>query len=123
MDLERAVSGKAQELAGLGDEDPVDVRRAKAVGEIARDQLTLDLTTLDSDEEETGRPSASGGRGVELFVHLTDTALGDDAAASEGACVGRLQNLQVPVTAEQIRAWCGDRGADHRPPGPRPRRV
>ncbi|UMG92334.1 HNH endonuclease signature motif containing protein [Nocardioides sp. TF02-7] len=110
LDLERAVSTKARELAGLGDEDSLDVRRAKAVGEIARDQLTLDLTTLDSDEEETGRPSASTGRGVELFVHLTDTALTDDAVADEGACVGRLQNLQVPITVEQIRAWCGAAG-------------
>jgi hypothetical protein len=42
---------------------------------------------------------------VELFVHLTDTTL---TSVSEN--VGRLQNLQVPVTAEQIREWCNTAG-------------
>ncbi|UMG92153.1 HNH endonuclease [Nocardioides sp. TF02-7] len=107
LDLERAVSGKARELASLGDEDSLDVRRSKAVGEIARDQLTLDLTT---DSEQPAHPRPVGGRGIELFVHLAQDALTDRAAHDEGACVGRLQNLQVPVTAEQIRQWCGAAG-------------
>ncbi|UMG92988.1 HNH endonuclease signature motif containing protein [Nocardioides sp. TF02-7] len=110
MDLERAVAAKAKELASLGDEDSLDVRRAKAVGEIARDQLTLDLAGDDADGDQPEHPRPVAGRGIELFVHLTDTALSDDAAASEGACVGRLQDLQVPVTAEQIRQWCGAAG-------------
>ncbi|UNX56549.1 HNH endonuclease (plasmid) [Georgenia sp. TF02-10] len=114
MDLERAISGKARELASLGDEDSLDVRRAKAVGEIARDQLTLDLTDRNTggDADETSRPRPALGRGIELFVHLTREALDtvEGAEPSDGACVGRLQNLQVPITAEQIRAWCGSAG-------------
>ena len=45
LDLETAVAGVAATLKDLGSTDTLDVRRAAAVGEIARHQLTLDLTT------------------------------------------------------------------------------
>ena len=43
LDLEAAVAGTAATLKDLGSEDSLDVRRAVAVGEIARRQLALDL--------------------------------------------------------------------------------
>jgi 5-methylcytosine-specific restriction endonuclease McrA len=78
------------------------VRRSEAVGEMARQDLTLDLEVMD---EETGEISiASPGRKAEVHVHLTDTAL---TGASK---VGRDEATGSPVLVEQIRAWlqsCG----------------
>ena len=44
LDLEQAVAGLAAQLKDLGSEDSLNVRRAAAVGELARHQLALDLT-------------------------------------------------------------------------------
>ena len=44
LDLEQAVAGLAAQLKELGSEDSLNVRRAAAVGELARHQLALDLT-------------------------------------------------------------------------------
>ncbi len=45
LDLEAAVSRTATQLAELGSTESLDVRRSMAVGEIARQQLALDLDT------------------------------------------------------------------------------
>ena len=44
LDLEAAVADVAGQLKDLGSEDSLDVRRSVALGEIARRQLSLDLT-------------------------------------------------------------------------------
>ena len=43
LDLEQAVAGLAAQLKDLGSTDSLNVRRAAAVGELARHQLALDL--------------------------------------------------------------------------------
>ena len=43
LDLEQAIARRAKLNGQLGDTDPLDVRRAKALGEIAREDLILDL--------------------------------------------------------------------------------
>src|SRR5919112_797152 len=51
LDLDAAVTAGAQALADLGCTDSLDVRRATAIGDLARRQLTLDLnpdTNLDT---------------------------------------------------------------------------
>ena len=63
LDLEAAVAGTAATLKDLGSEDSLDVRRAAAVGEIARRQLALDLTG--DDDAETGPVDARPGRPAE----------------------------------------------------------
>ena len=45
LDLDAAVTAGAQALKDLGSTDTLDVRRATAVGDLARRQLTLDLNT------------------------------------------------------------------------------
>ncbi len=45
LDLDAAVAAGAQALKDLGSTDTLDVRRATAVGDLARRQLTLDLNT------------------------------------------------------------------------------
>ncbi len=96
LDLDAAVSKKAKQLADLGDTDPLNVRRAKAVGELARHQLALDYDT---------NTEAPTGRSVVLFAHLTEEAL-------KGAeSVGRCGNTRSPISVEQIREWCGNPNA------------
>jgi hypothetical protein len=109
MDLEQAVSRHATVLGQVGCEETLDVRRSIALGEIARNYLSLDLEIADP---ETGQITRTvPGRKVELFVHLTDTAL--TGVSTGGGCsnVGRLGNTQTPFSAEQIRQWCGQAGS------------
>ncbi|GAA4681332.1 HNH endonuclease signature motif containing protein [Nocardioides nanhaiensis] len=96
-DLEAAIRHTARALGRAGCEDSLDIRRAAAVGELARNQLALDLET-----GEIHEPSAPHGRGVDLVVHLSDEAI-----TAAGFMVGRLENTQTPVSAEVIREWCG----------------
>ena len=96
LDLDAAVAKGAHELLALGSTDSLDVRRSIAAGQIARNQLALDLKTNASaaDEaaatpgwsssersertDETAPPSSRRQpkpRQVVLHVHLTDTAI------------------------------------------------
>ena len=66
LDLDAAVTAGAQALKDLGSTDTLDVRRATAVGDLARRQLTLDLnptpdTTPDA-SPDVGRAPDSRGR-------------------------------------------------------------
>jgi hypothetical protein len=93
VDLEAVIAADAHQQLLLGSTDSLDVRRARAVGNLARNQPALDLT------EKDGRPSRRR-REVVLHVHL-----------SEGAVLGavglaRVQEAGGPVTTEQVRQWC-----------------
>ncbi|GAA4695216.1 HNH endonuclease signature motif containing protein [Nocardioides nanhaiensis] len=96
-DLEAAIRHTARALGKAGCEDSLDVRRAAAVGELARNQLSLDLETGEIQDSK----SVSHGRGVDLVVHLSDES------TAAGFMVGRLESTQTPVSAEVIREWCG----------------
>jgi hypothetical protein len=89
-DLEHAISGLAAQLKDLGSEDSLDVRRAAAVGELARNQLALDLDTT---------PTPRRQRQVVLYVHLSQAALA-------GAGTARLEQGNQLVTAGQVKDWC-----------------
>jgi hypothetical protein len=96
LDLEAAVSADAHQQLLLGSTESLDVRRSIAAGNLARTQQTLPLSTS-SDEPKPGRK-----RAVVLHVHL-----------SQGAVLGagglaRLDETPGPITAEQVRAWCGN---------------
>ena len=111
LDLDAAVSAGAESLKALGSTEPLDVRRAQAVGALARRQLSLDLnagtdTELDphaatvepSDRsDEKAKP-----RQVVLYVHLSEAAIRGEEAGGFGRC----ENTRSPITAEQIRSWC-----------------
>jgi len=102
-DLETALRDGAAELAKLGCEEPLDVRRAMAAGTLARGQLSLDLD-----------------REIVLHVHisadtLTDTPPSDpEQPAPPGDPVGiglaRVEETRTVVTTDQIRSWCGTAG-------------
>jgi len=110
IDLNTALTRRATALGKISDL-PLDVRRAIALGDLARSDLALDLEVLDP---ETGELHTIPGRKVELFVHLTDTAITSisTGVSTRGGCsnVGRLGNTQTPFSAEQIRQWCAQPG-------------
>ena len=112
LDLDTAVTAGAESLKSLGSTESLNVRRAQAVGALARRQLALDLNTgADTDESGAGRADRSGTqrkpRQLVLYVHLAEAAL--HATATTGAdWIGRCENTRSPITAEQIRHWCAN---------------
>jgi len=132
IDLDHALNREAANLKAAGSEDSHDVRRAKAAGEIARRQLSLDLAAAedgeqnteddgDADGAETGAdvPSTTQSsrtqaksrtqtraRQVVLHVHLSEAALRGSNAGDFH--LARVENHQQIVTAEQVRAWCAN---------------
>ena len=59
LDLDTAVAKGAQELLALGSTDSLDVRRSIAAGQIARNQLALDLEPACDEDTATTRWSSS----------------------------------------------------------------
>ncbi len=125
LDLDAAVSDGAQALARAGCAESLDVRRSMALGELARRQPALDLgaaragtavlpggSRADGPGEDsrvlrpTDDATSTARRRVTLYLHLSAEALTPGGHATPG----RVGNTQVPVTAEQIRDWCGQPG-------------
>ncbi|MCH1867026.1 HNH endonuclease signature motif containing protein [Nocardioides sp. CFH 31398] len=108
VDLETALRHGAQLRADLGSDAPLDERRAHAAGDLARQQLGLDLTTDTDDPQPTARTirpakPTKPTKNVSLVVHLTRAAL-------DGT--GEVVTVRHPITgevltlAEQARTWC-----------------
>ena len=96
--------GLAAQLKDLGSTDSLNVRRAAAVGELARRQLALDLTDPVV-EEGAPRPSRNH------HTAATGGALRPPhPAALDGAGTARLEQGNQLVTAGQVRDWCGTAG-------------
>ena len=89
LDLDAAVSRTAAQLADLGSTESADARRATALGEIARAQLTLDLST--------GEVETASGRAVTIVAHVDGTDL---------AGVALVDGTQTPVLVTQLLEWC-----------------
>lgn len=101
IDLDDAIRTIATQLGDLGCEESFDVRRSLAAGELARRQLALDLSDPGPSSNRT--PVSTTVRKTVLHLHLSQAAL--DGCTGHG--IGRVENARSPVTAEQIRAWCG----------------
>src|SRR3954447_21602964 len=85
--LDQTVSRIAGELRSLGDTEPVDVRRARAVGILAGTQYALDLMS----GREGAAPSPATGLGaVNLFVHLDPAQPGAVPIEKLGAATDQL---------------------------------
>jgi hypothetical protein len=116
LDLDAAVTHRAGVLKDLGCPESLDVRRSMALGDLARHQLALDLPTT-PDLAQDPSPGVEEGalapvskprtatRPVVLYLHLHQSAINGAGG------VGRVENTRSPVTAEQIRTWCGHRDA------------
>uniref|UniRef100_UPI002606F9F2 HNH endonuclease signature motif containing protein n=1 Tax=Nocardioides sp. TaxID=35761 RepID=UPI002606F9F2 len=92
LDLEQAVKNGAKALGDLGCEEPLDARRAMAVGDMARSQLALDL----QNDGGEGGVESGGGRGVTIYAHLDPDS--PHASIDNPGC--------NDVLIEQIKAWC-----------------
>ncbi|MFN8195050.1 MAG: DUF222 domain-containing protein [Nocardioidaceae bacterium] len=123
LDLEQALQAGSEQLRLLGSTDSLHARRAGALGEMARRELTLTFPeTVDDDATRSDgvgdvgpagplpqAPGAAVGlvrrprQTVTLYLHLHQ-----DALRREVGAVGRCENTRSPVTAEAVRAWCGD---------------
>ena len=124
VELDAVLAELAADLAAAGDTDPLEVRRAKALGLLARGQTvdlpdTSDPTGADQTRQTGGAQHAERGEGkpfrrhrrrrprrVVLHVHLPDTALRGcgDGFGQLTTPTGRPVGL---VTVEQVQDWCG----------------
>ncbi|CAB4745822.1 unannotated protein [freshwater metagenome] len=131
-DLEQAIRHIAHQLLLDGSTDTLAVRRAKALGYIARGQDLLptpDGRAASASERRRDRatdtptgpgsnaPNArtSARRVVVLTVHLSDAALTgapqtDPVTGQLGLNLARLDNHHQLLTADAVREWCGTPG-------------
>ena len=75
LDLEAAVHAGAHQRAALGSTESLDVRRAQAIGDLARGQHALDLTGKPGNQSDTPPPPKAPPRQVVLYLHLSHAAL------------------------------------------------
>ncbi len=106
LDLDAAVAKGAHELLALGSTDSLDVRRSIAAGQIARNQLALDLERRPrrggSDHRPPPTQAASGGA---ARAPLRDRDHRHTAGRLE---LARVENQRRILTADQIRTWCAN---------------
>ncbi|WP_370239304.1 hypothetical protein [Nocardioides sp.] len=122
-ELEQAIRTIAEQLLAAGSTDSLDVRRAKALGYLSRGDLTLDLPTeLTTEDEassveearqrrlETTKPTRTRTRQVVLHIHLSEAALKgapevDPDTGRLGLHLARVDNHHQTLTADAVREW------------------
>lgn len=104
--LEDAVAREAQHLAVLGSTESLHVRRARAVGNLARDQLDLDLA---AEADGTSTRPAGGRKPKQLVVHVHLAAA---AVHGQAAPIARVENTQSLAALEQVAGWCRHPGTE-----------
>jgi hypothetical protein len=111
LDLDRALAHHAEEQKALGSLLPLDARRAKALGDLARTQTALDLLTGEAGQDRVSPdadadvPDLPAARAVVIHAHFDASFSGDTAVFGP---TGRMENGQRLVLLEQIQSWCAD---------------
>jgi hypothetical protein len=107
FDLDRAVAHGAEVQKALGSTLPLDARRAKALGELARTQTALDVVLRDGcvEDAEADEPNLPAAREVVIHAHFDATFSGDVTVFGP---TGRMENGQRLVLLDQIQSWCAD---------------
>jgi hypothetical protein len=100
LDLDRALAHGAAVRKALGSTESLDVRRAKALGDLARTQTAFDLAGAGADPQHL--PAAR-----EVVVHAHFDA-GFSGEATVFGPTGRLEEGQRLVLLEQVKSWCAD---------------
>jgi hypothetical protein len=117
LDLDRAVAHHAATQKALGSQLPLDARRAKALGDLARTQTALDLafqeggfearsartSTTEGDDDSTDYLPAA--REVVIHAHFDASMSGERTVFGP---TGRMENGHRLVLLDQIRSWCAD---------------
>jgi hypothetical protein len=98
-DLDDALARGAAQLRALGSTESLDVRRARALGHLARHQTALDLSA----EEQTVDDRVPA-REVVLHVRLAAVVTGDGAVRLDR--LAELEHGQQQVLLDQVRDWC-----------------
>lgn len=108
LDLDAALNRIAAHLTELGSTEPLRVRRALALGHLARGMAPAPDPTASGASAHAAAPEPSAAhnpavpvaRQVTVVVHLTPEHLsGADA-------VVRCENTRGPVLAEAVHSWC-----------------
>ncbi len=110
LDLETALSDRAHELKLLGSTDTMTVRRAAALGDLARLQSTLTLSpdeSVGADGHDGPAPRPARGR---VHAHVAVAAITGHGYDVAQHGVATLSNTHRPVLAEQVRTWCRTAG-------------
>ncbi len=108
-DLDHALTSRAAAFRDLGSDESLDVRRSRALGDLARTQTSLDLSPgqpdlTDADADATTNvPTA---RELVLHVHLGATTTEDGEAHLDP--VATLERHQQQLLLDQVRGWCRD---------------
>jgi hypothetical protein len=104
LDLEDALQRGAEQLKALGNHDTLDVRRATALGALARGQQMLEFESAAVSAGKTSTTAPKSRREVVLYAHLSADAVRSgtrEAPAWVDNAGGRL------LTAGQVADWCG----------------
>jgi hypothetical protein len=104
IDFDRAVAHGAATLKALGSTEPLNARRATALGDLARTQTALDLFA----QGRTGTSGEDGlpvAREVVLHAHFDATIDGNQTVFGP---TGRLEERQRLLLLEQLQSWCSD---------------
>ena len=102
--LAAAVKSGAEHLARLGSADTIDGRRATALGDLARHQLTIGF-----DDQPSADPPTAPVTQVVIYAHLSADAIThhDLATRPDEALVARVEQAgQRLLSVDQVRAWC-----------------
>lgn len=116
--FDHTVTELASRLSDLGDPDPLDLRRARAVGILADPRHALDLLHGPVDQQtrhaiQDGCATKGRAAGVaEIFVHVTPDDLAEHVEAGTGSAVVERWGA---VSLELLEAWLGDRKLSIRP--------
>ena len=102
LDLNHALTQKAAEQKALGSTESLDVRRAKALGDLARTQTALDLAGAGVAPDRDRLPAA---REVVLHAHFDASTVGEQTVFGP---TGRLEEGQRLTLLDQVQAWCSD---------------
>ncbi|CAN5312252.1 hypothetical protein BH18ACT9_BH18ACT9_12900 [soil metagenome] len=104
--FDHTIGDVAMQLGNLGDRDPLDIRRARAVGILADPQRCLDLVTGTNVPGPTAAGVPVGKLGAMLYLHLDVTTTLEPGTLSTGNCdsVGREERYGA-LTRDLMRTW------------------
>ncbi len=119
LDLDATLADMAAQLKALGSTDPLDIRRAQALGHLARGEwlLTTDSTdsTAGSDDEGDTEADSEGGEGDGEGGDDSDTTESADEADANQTRQAEADARTGPddSTDADVECGCGDRECAH----------
>ena len=104
LDLDRALAQGAEVQKALGSDESLDVRRANALGDLARTQTALDLFSHNQSAASSG-DGLPAAREVVIHAHFAAETVAEQTVFGP---TGRMEEGQRLVLLDQVTGWCGD---------------